>query len=926
MSIMLSMVSRRLERLCDNGGEQSVDIHIAGSIATGTGGGTMLDILAQLQSYLSNQPWRTTIYVHAFTTAADVGDKNTGRFYINQYAALKEYNAFNRSDYKPWDIKNPPHAKRLSIKPVNASAEDTNHYDLKQTYKSLFLVTDSTSEGKRVSLPEQVNGTAELLFQLSVRQLGNLPNEIRQALSNEDNPETTDEGFTGPRSMKNGAYGVHRITIPETKIRQRLISSLGLQFTLQILHNNWVKSFVDDPTTAFNAKSFVADLVKNLEVSKGDLWLDKAVGKTKFSEETSFAAYQQDWRLKLEEIEKNTKTADSYQEMQQWVTVFNREAELYWNEGFRPLGDQGGVERYFGFHGSPIQLDKRSNSVRKHIEALLVDGLESGLENYTTHNLPDIVENLIERVEDEAANFAKRSAGYEKMAIAAQKKRVTIKEEIRRIGKIGYKIGGAALRLFAQYQEESVVFYSNRTYERASKYGAAFSLELLDSLRLLRKDVGQFKRNITNLRDNFVTDLNLENEKKSGIEDWINWDEINESIQQYFVTNKPLLETNSNAIWDQLKELRGDRKSFDSYNRLMVIDEKTSVVRGEFPSAIRKESLQYSHTFHADVVENNPTFKPFFGRNIVKELYEQYGEVTKQLENVVKRWIDASSPMVAFDAGQPRPSVPKPGPRKRRMMLLPTCQDVPKSFQDALKACIEGSLSNNDGKILVKTIPEERCPNEISALTVAFFFPLRQAAVVSALKVHYDRALMSNEGRFVSYQCHSESARFSDLLLPSRSEEMEIRLPSILAACALGYLQVPDDLDKQLYFGTREDKFSPIENRIDTGIKFTLKQKELAARIGDQYDEMDISVELAILYTDYHEQFLRDCGSKVEALLNSIEVVPEHIDAAELKLKNYSKWVFLLAKRNEEDERYGKFKDAIYDAINRVLPELKEKL
>ncbi|ANU38498.1 tubulin-like doman-containing protein [Vibrio scophthalmi] len=921
---IINGVANRLERLSDNGGEFVVDIHVAGSIATGTGGGTMLDIVAQLQSYLGNQSWKATVYVHAFTTAADVGDKNTGRFYINQYAALKEYNAFNRSLYKPWDIRNPPHSKRLSIKPVDAGVDDTNQYDLKQTFKSLFLVTDTTDRGTRASLPEQIDGTAELLFQLTVRQLGDLPNPIRQALSNEDNPETTDEGFTGVRSMKNGAYGVHRVSIPETKIRQRLASSLGLQFTLQLLHNNWVKTFLDDPL-AFNAKTVISESVKGFEVSKGDLWLDKAVGDTKYLEEVDFVSYQQDWRLKLEAIERETKQADSYKEMQQWITVFNREAELYWSEGFRILGDQGGVERYFGYHGSHVELDKRATRVRKHIEAMLLDGIECSADNHTVNNLPEMVDSLIERIESDGSDFSKRGSGYEKMANAAQSKRNAIKDEIRKIGQIGYKVSGSAVRLFSQYQSESVNFYSNRTYERAAKYGADFCSELLDGLRILRKEVGQFKLNIVTLRDNLLTDLNVEKDKSSGIEDWVKWDDINESIQQYFVTDKTQLEINGNSIWEKLKELRGDRREFQAYNRNMVMDEKTNVVRGDFPNTIRKETLQYSHTFHSSVVENYPDFKPFFGRNIVKELYEEFNEVTPALEKIVQGWIKKSSPMVSFDSGQPRPNVPKPGPRKRRLLLLPACQDVPASFSDALQNCAKGMLSNNEGEILIKVIPEERCPNEISALTVAFYFPIRQAAVTSALKSHYDKAMISNDGKFIAYQCHSESFQFPDLMLPSRAEELELKLPAVLTSAAMGYLQLPDELDLPIYFGTRQDKFSPIENRIDTGFKLTKTPFDQVERMKEQY-ETEVSLELTILYTCYHEHFIRESGNKVEALFTKKSIDRQDLEQAELVLSDYLKFIFLLAKRNEEDERYGKFKAAIHEAIYRVIPELKERL
>ncbi|WP_305459371.1 tubulin-like doman-containing protein [Photobacterium leiognathi] len=917
-------VTNCLDRLTSNqggtNGEFEVTIHVVGSIATGTGGGTMLDIVAQLQSYLSNSPYskNANIYVHAFTTDADVGDKNTGRFYINQYAALKEYNAFNRSIYKPWDIKNPPQPKRLSIKPVDT--DDTTQYDLKQTYMSLYLVTGATDHGTRVSLPEQIDSTAELFFQLSVRQASDLPNSIRHAFTFEDNTDPTDEGHKGLRSMRNGAYGVHRVSIPETKIRQRLASSLSLQFILQLLHNNWVKSFVDDPL-AFNASAFVEDIIKELEISNIDLNLDKAVGDTKYSNEITFASYEQDWISKLEEIEQETIAKKSYKEMQQWVTDFNIKAENHWNKTFRKINKSGGVEHYFSQeHGTHIEIDKRAERVKKHIETILVKRLEANSENYTVYNLPEIVDALIKRIEEEAAEFTKLRSVFESTADSAQKERSAIHDEIRKIGKIAYAVSGGAIRLFSQYQAMSVDYYASRTYERAADYGSEFCMALLDQLRELRKDVGQFKLNMVTLRDNLVTELTIEKEKQSSIEDWIHWEEIHDSIQQYFVTDKASLDINSSSTWEKLKELRGDQMTFAAYNKLNVIDDKTNIIRGVFPDTIRNESLQYSHNFHATIVENNPNFKPFFGRNIIKELYQEFHEVTPELKEIVLGWIKKSSPMVAFDGGQPLPR----GPVKRYLITIPSCSDVPVAFSQALQTCLVGMVVGG-ASVEAKVIPEERCSNEISVMSVAFFFPLRQAAVTSVLKTHYDIAMLRANGKFIAYQCHSESSQFPDLMLPSRAEELELQLPSVLVATAMGLMQLPDDIDLPIYFGNRQDTFSPIENRIDTGFKLTNANKDSVSRITEQY-AVDVSLELAILYSDYYEKFVRDSGSKVNELFSKVQMQKQDIERAENNMSNYLKWIFLLAKRNEEDEKYGKFKTAIQEALNRVIPELKENL
>lgn len=919
----LTGVSGRLEQLCKGNGQVDVDIHIAGSIATGTGGGTMLDIVAQLQAYLSRQPWTSRLYIHAFTTSVDVGDKNTGRFYINQYAALKEFNAFNRSFYKPWDINNPPESKRLSIKPAEQDPNDTKYYDLKETFKSLFLITETTDSGTRVNLDQQIDSVAELLFQLAVRQLGDIPNEIRMALSNEDNAETTDEGFSGVRSVKFASYGVHRVVIPETKIRQQLSTAVGLQFTLQLLHNNWVKTFLDD-ALPFSGETFVGNTVKAWEVHKSDLWQDKTTGDTKYPDEKKFKPYQTDWQLKLEEIAAETKKAETYKEMQDWLTEFNRKAEHYWDEEFRILGDKGGVERYFSYHGSRAELEKRAARVAAHIEANLLESMENCVADYTIHNLPEMVEILIKRIEAESMDFSKKSPGYEKLSKASDARRTKIKNEFGKIGIISHKLSGKAERLFGQYQAESEIFYSNRTYERAAKYGADFCTTLLEKLRLLRKEVGDFKLNIVTLKDNLAIERAVRPIEQSGTEDYVDWDEIETSIQGRFESDRDNLEINRNHITQALQLLRGDRREFHAYNKEMKLNEKTNTVIGAFPDIVRKLSMEYSRPFHDSVVEKYPDFKPFFGRNIIKELFEEYREVTPALQERLEGWIRRSSPMVAFDSSQPRPKLPKPGPRKRRLLLLPTCQAVPEDFRNALRNRALAAVGNTEGDMVVRDMAEERCPNEISIMTVAFFFPARQARIVSALKREYDDAMVKKkEGAFNYYQIHTESLQFPDLMLPSRAEELQNKLPWVLAATALGFMQLPDDVELPVYIGTRADELGPIENRIETGLTLLQENKDRIERAKEQY-KTEVALELELLYSSYSEQFKRESCVQVEDLLNK-KADAGRLAEAEGQLDAYKKGVFLLARRNEQDEKYNKYVQAIEEAKSVVIPFLREQ-
>ncbi|MCI5161492.1 MAG: hypothetical protein D3917_05615, partial [Candidatus Electrothrix sp. AX5] len=137
---VISAISNRLNELSGKGGNVGGEIHIACTLAAGTGSGTVLDIVAQLQRYLQNQPGDFNVYIHGFVTAKDVGTTNTGNFYANQYGALTELNAFRLGNYRPWDIMGPARPERMQVK---------------NTFRSVALISETTERGTSVALEQQ---------------------------------------------------------------------------------------------------------------------------------------------------------------------------------------------------------------------------------------------------------------------------------------------------------------------------------------------------------------------------------------------------------------------------------------------------------------------------------------------------------------------------------------------------------------------------------------------------------------------------------------------------------------------------------------------------------------------------------------------------------------------------------------------------
>ncbi|MCP4195787.1 MAG: hypothetical protein GY762_01430, partial [Proteobacteria bacterium] len=283
---VISRIGDRLTQLSKNG-EVGAEIHIACTIAAGTGSGILIDTIVQLQRYVKNQPGESSVFIHAFATAKDVGSADVGNFHANQYSALLELNALRLGLYEPWDIRASSTANRLTVPLPGKSNNDMN-----DTFKSVALITDTTEGGMDVPLDNQIENTAEFIFQVAVRQMGDLPKDLRDAISFEDRKQYPADVNGGNRSNAFIGYGVQRVAIPEREIREKLAYSVGRQFLLQVIYNNWDSRYRETPRS-FSKDGFINERRSNWQVTKKHLCLDlveETVGQP------DFATYEIDWR------------------------------------------------------------------------------------------------------------------------------------------------------------------------------------------------------------------------------------------------------------------------------------------------------------------------------------------------------------------------------------------------------------------------------------------------------------------------------------------------------------------------------------------------------------------------------------------------------------------------------------------------------
>ncbi|MCI5192659.1 MAG: hypothetical protein D3915_05970 [Candidatus Electrothrix sp. AU1_5] len=902
---VLSAISNRLNELSGKGGNVGAEIHIACTLAAGTGSGTVLDIVTQLQRYLQNQPGDFNVYIHGFVTAKDVGTTNTGNFYANQYGALTELNAFRLGNYKPWNIMGPARPERMQVK---------------NTFRSVALISETTERGTSVALEQQIENVAEFVFQLAVRQMGDMPNELRKALTMEDRDQYPADVDGGNRSTAFISYGVQRVAIPEKEIREKLAYSFGRQVVLKLLYNNWDGCFLPN-ALRFSANDFVDTRRENWRVTREHLYLDrveKAVGQP------THRTYEVEWREELAKQEQRVR--EQISDKTQWLNDFDKRAGNVWQNGFRSAGTSGGVENYLTNRKDPKTMQIRARDIRAIIEADLLKGMEQGDRKYVLYHLPDTLEILIERIAQDSEYFVELISQSKSHIEENDSLRERTKGEYLKCGFFSDVFGKKTTRLFNQYREASTRYYYWRTIALAAQYGQDFCTALLSELKLLNQQVVLFKSRMLLVEKNFQAEMHsrvVESKDKTSNEDidyLVDIKYINAIIHEKFECNKSVQDQHALATLEALTQLRQNRNEFGAYTEMMPVDDSEQV-GGPLVGELRRVADRSAGEAHRRIREEDTEFHGIFGQNIVQKLYNDYGgQVNDEMRHWLQDLMSKAMPMISFEANEEGMDLGSDvsSPVLHRCVFIPNCKAVPQQFSQDLRKIIESITGDLKGGGRIKTfcqdIPEDRNSSEITILSVAFFFPARFAQTVHGLKENYLKRLdqrKEKDAQRAYFEVHTEShrPRLPNLMKQGRIEVLKERLPTVLLATALQLMHWEKEDGEQVVFGTKE-AHSTGGDMIESGIYITTEFLEYGKSPGKIP-----SLDHYLLYSSYVTHFNENCLDNLDSLV--VETIKENdnIHDVEEELNKIREHAFQFARKKREDETFILFKKSVKEAI-----------
>lgn len=285
-------------------GAVGVTFHIVCGLAGGTGSGSVLDAICQIRNRWPKKGYPILVYALLPEENPDAAWAISGYYHANGYAAVTELNALSAGRWHPHDV-----------------ASDGKRLSLRDRFNGCYLITNRTESRTVYNVRDMPSVIADFLFQkiVAVRHLTNWDTLPRWENGENGDPspessgrkedwsstavgEDSDDEGTGERSLRFMTFGIKRIVIPETEIREYLGYSFARAAALQLKSNNWTDEFgyIEGPRNADFAWVTHRDTQNRWHVSNEHLLLSIPILET--DKNAKWRTIEEDWEFFLSNV------------------------------------------------------------------------------------------------------------------------------------------------------------------------------------------------------------------------------------------------------------------------------------------------------------------------------------------------------------------------------------------------------------------------------------------------------------------------------------------------------------------------------------------------------------------------------------------------------------------------------------------------
>lgn len=731
------------------GAQNEAHFHLCGTLAGGTGGGSIVDAAVQLRRLYPDTD-KFKIYVYTLITADNAGQRDAGWFYPNQYAALKELNALASGVYRPHDLAG--NGERVAVDaPIAACVLVSN-------------INNANIRSADVADQEQLTG--DWLFQRAIGTQGNIPAGFDKAWTLEDlienNPgedRLPDEGGLSGGAIRSGEYsrtyrfstiGIKRWAIPEQEIREKLVFTLGERAILQMLYANWVpqQGFADISASRTAPTGWLPTGNNTAwELTDDQLCLNLQDKQNKFRDD--WQRFGEMIATRLRDQEKNRRES--------WLALATTEFDRFRDSGFRDTGTQA------FFAAWTKNIEQRIASILTTIEADLLGHWRAG-----NCGLRDIEQWLGEIEWDLDVRHKGLSviAGRHQESLTSQEARLErLRQQWKKPGWLTrlWKFNG----LLRDGVDALAKIHTERTWLLARKYQTELLAELLRKVKERRNALPSFAFQLAELAGKLRNEANARCKDK--VQDFVNdlvvrefaSDEVR-AISDAMVLSQNFQEGLCGSVREAVIEM-----TTGSLNLGAMVKLDIDALRNQ----LEKLTNEAARVEHLELTRDGG-HKPVLGMSIVERLRSKFQGNRPALQQKIEELLRGAVTAVKRSAaGQTPaetrgdPSDPVTMPRTQFAVFLPPPNGANDEFYAVLEDYFRNGIpANAEAQVMVLKIGR---PQEITMMAVDYWLAARFLEPVATLRRSYE-ATIGLHGAEAVLRMHLEdaAAELPDLFKP----------------------------------------------------------------------------------------------------------------------------------------------------------------
>jgi hypothetical protein len=776
------------QRLQGVSGKANITVHICAGLAGGTGGGAIVDAVAQVRQHVAANAVQASTY--GGDTVVDdrvllylvlpeeipPGGWDSGFYHANGYAALMELNAMLVGQYLPADV---------------AEAGELMTSLPRPAFNGAYLVTNRNMAGQIIE-PEQAvpQLIADFIFQKSVTSQ---TEEVLRA-ENAENGNAADEPSVEnerepERSKRFLAFGIQRLVVPDEEVHEYFTYHFAFRAGRQFLFNNWANGigFVDQPRNInFNPTLNDAAKLGAWLLSDEHLTLSRPILPT----DGVNAQGRVIWQLipVFWEMAKSgaVQAAMGAGKPEEWLPRVQATLAQIYGQGYRTLG----VASFY--QQSKQAVGKMADQVRLVVEKDLFTQWKNG--QYGLADLRSLLEAVVSYLKNKL-NAAEATAG--KYGEQADERRASLQAavtELTHVGIVG-KLTGKNKALFNEAVVHLSAEYTLRTQAIGWQFAHVLLPEVIARLNELYDNVGEMTARVQAAVKEFERQYNSRLQTRTAAQSSPSAQGTFEHRERVFdmgqvtqirdvlLADQQLQESTAQAFRETLFERLGPEADFTKF--LTTMDAGTLQIALEGIADVKTEQAKN---------QLSAAQQKSLTANIVEKLAQQLGGNEDGLSKWVRDKANGAAPFCTFDTAQVGATgtgtvVPAQPPRETCVVVLPESANA-SGFRSALVAKFKASFPPTT---VVREKHEGAPENEITVYQLRNLFPLRWLSLAKFLRGRYEQMCSPNSA--AEYFVHSAGgeADYPPLFIMSPTEVAVKNVHYLLVAFALGLLNEKKD-------------------------------------------------------------------------------------------------------------------------------------